>query len=81
MPSSTVISSGPKRPIARLFDDGPDVVTPGSKMPVQRLKTVEDRDALIAFLKRATRPDGDESSRLERQQQRQERQQSQGDTQ
>ena len=40
--------------IARLFDDGPDVVTPGSKMPVQRIKTVEDRDALIAFLKRAT---------------------------
>lgn len=42
--------------IARLFDDGPDVVTPGSKMPVQRLKSVEDRDALIAFLKRATDP-------------------------
>ncbi|MFN0262992.1 c-type cytochrome [Tepidamorphus sp. 3E244] len=43
--------------IAQLFDDGPDVVTPGSKMPVQRLKTVEDRDALIAFLKRATKPE------------------------
>ena len=42
--------------IAKLFDDGPDVVTPGSKMPVQRLKSVEDRDALIAYLKRATDP-------------------------
>ena len=43
--------------IAQLFDHGPDKVTPGSKMPLQRLKSVEDRDALIAFLKRATRGD------------------------
>lgn len=42
--------------IARLFDDGPDIVTPGSKMPLQRLKNIEDRDALIAFLKQATDP-------------------------
>jgi cytochrome c len=41
--------------IARLFDEGPDKVTPGSKMPLQRLKSIGDRDALIAFLKRATR--------------------------
>ncbi len=40
--------------IARLFDEGPDVVTPGSKMPMQRIRTREERDALIAFLKRAT---------------------------
>ena len=42
--------------IARLFDHGPDVVTPGTKMPVQRLKNPADRDALIAFLKTATAP-------------------------
>ena len=40
--------------IAQLFDHGPDQVTPGSKMPLQRLQSVEDRDALIAFLKVAT---------------------------
>lgn len=40
--------------IGKLFDHGPDVVTPGTKMPIQRLKNVERRDALIAFLKRAT---------------------------
>lgn len=43
--------------IARLFDHGPDVVTPGTKMPIQRLKSPADRDALIAFLKIATAPD------------------------
>lgn len=42
--------------IAELFDHGPDVVTPGSKMPLQRLKDEEARDALIAFLKEATMP-------------------------
>jgi cytochrome c len=40
--------------VGRLFDDGPDVVVPGTKMPVQRLKAVTRRDALIAFLKKAT---------------------------
>ncbi|MEJ8474128.1 c-type cytochrome [Roseibium algae] len=44
--------------IADLFDYGPDVITPGSKMPIQRLKSVEDRDALVAFLKHATNPNG-----------------------
>ncbi len=43
--------------IARLFDEGPEVVTPGSKMPLQRLKDVEHRDALIAYLKIATSPE------------------------
>ncbi|WP_417684370.1 c-type cytochrome [Roseibium sp.] len=47
-----------EKTISDLFDYGPDVVTPGSKMPIQRLKSVEDRDALVAFLKRATDPDG-----------------------
>lgn len=40
--------------IARLFDEGPDKITPGSKMPLQRLRSHEERDALIAYLKRAT---------------------------
>lgn len=45
-----------EKTISDLFDHGPDIVTPGSKMPIQRLKSVEDRDALVAFLKRATDP-------------------------
>lgn len=45
--------------ISNLFDHGPDVVTPGSKMPVQRLKSVEDRNALVAYLKWATDPAAD----------------------
>lgn len=44
--------------ISDLFDHGPDVVTPGTKMPIQRLTNAEERDALVAFLKRATAPDG-----------------------
>ena len=40
--------------VAQLFDEGPDVVTPGTKMPVQRLKSVERRDALIRYLEQAT---------------------------
>lgn len=40
--------------IGELFDDGPDVVLPGTKMPVQRLKDAGERAALVAFLKRAT---------------------------
>jgi len=43
--------------IGRLFDHGPDVVTPGTKMPIQRLKSPAERDALIAFLKAATAPE------------------------
>lgn len=42
--------------IDRLFRDGPDVVTPGSKMPIQRIKAQKDRDDLISYLKRATAP-------------------------
>jgi len=40
--------------ISRLFDEGPDKVVPGTKMPVQRLKQIERRDDLINFLKQAT---------------------------
>ncbi|HKJ61346.1 MAG TPA: c-type cytochrome [Hyphomicrobiales bacterium] len=42
--------------VSKLFDHGPDVVVPGTKMPIQRLKSVEHRDALIRFLKKATGP-------------------------
>jgi cytochrome c len=42
--------------IDQLFKDGPDVVTPGSKMPVQRIKGEQDRADLISYLKRATSP-------------------------
>ncbi len=40
--------------IGKLFDHGPDVVVPGTKMPIQRLKSVEHREELIRFLKKAT---------------------------
>ncbi len=43
-----------EKTIARLFDDGPDVMVPGTKMPIQRLKSVERRDDLIRYLKEAT---------------------------
>lgn len=42
--------------IGQLFDKGPDIVTPGTKMPIQRLKSVQRRDELIRFLKIATSP-------------------------
>ena len=40
--------------INRLFDEGPDKVTPGTKMPIQRMKRIQDRKDLVMFLKRAT---------------------------
>ena len=42
--------------ISRLFDEGPDVVTPGTKMPIQRMKDPQDRRDLVTFLKSATTP-------------------------
>jgi len=42
--------------ISQLFVDGPDVMLPGTKMPVQRLKKIERREDLIRFLKEATKP-------------------------
>ena len=40
--------------INRLFDEGPDKVTPGTKMPIQRMKKFKDRNDLVMFLKKAT---------------------------
>ena len=42
--------------ISRLFDEGPDIVTPGTKMPIQRMKDPQDRRDLVTFLKMATMP-------------------------
>lgn len=42
--------------IARLFDEGPDVMMPGTKMPIQRLKSITRRDDLIRYLRTATAP-------------------------
>lgn len=42
--------------INRLFDDGPDHYTPGSKMPMQRIARQQDRDDLIEFLAQNTGP-------------------------
>lgn len=41
--------------VADLFTRGPDVVTPGTKMPVQTVGEPEDLAALIRFLEQATR--------------------------
>ena len=42
--------------ISDLFDHGPDVVTPGSKMPIQVIKNDSDLNDLVLFLKIATAP-------------------------
>ncbi len=41
--------------IGRLFEEGPEIVTPGTKMPIQKIKKERDRLDLINFLKDATR--------------------------
>ena len=43
--------------INALFDEGPDHYIPGSKMPMQRITQAQDRNDLIAFLRRATAPE------------------------
>ena len=42
--------------INRLFDEGPDHYTPGSKMPMQRITRASDRQDLIEFLAANTGP-------------------------
>ena len=41
--------------VARLFELGPQAVTPGTKMPEQTVGSAEDREALVRFLEKATR--------------------------
>ena len=40
--------------VGRLFEAGPDTVTPGSKMPMQTIPDAADRADLIAYLRLAT---------------------------
>jgi len=42
--------------IDQLFALGPEVLTPGSKMPMQQIASPQDRADLIAFLRRETAP-------------------------
>lgn len=42
--------------VARLFEVGPDAMTPGSKMPLQTIPSAADRADLVAYLKAATAP-------------------------
>jgi cytochrome c len=41
--------------VSRLFEVGPAIYTPGTKMPEQRIGSEQDRAALVQFLERATR--------------------------
>lgn len=45
-----------KETIARLFEIGPNAMTPGTKMPEQRLTDPADRQALVEWLARVTKP-------------------------
>ncbi len=42
--------------IARLFEVGPTVYTPGTKMPEQRVTNPDDRRALVEWLAKVTKP-------------------------
>ncbi len=42
--------------VAKLFEVGPAAYTPGTKMPEQRISRPEDRQALVKFLQKATKP-------------------------
>src|SRR3954447_25388211 len=41
--------------VSRLFEIGPSLYTPGTKMPEQRIGSEQDRAALVRFLERATK--------------------------
>ena len=60
-PYSTVLEESDlvwtEETVARLFEVGPEVLVPGSKMPLQRLPNAEDRADLIAWLKQVTAPE------------------------
>lgn len=42
--------------VSRLFEVGPETLTPGSKMPMQRIDDAQRRADLIAYLRQATTP-------------------------
>jgi cytochrome c len=44
--------------LSKLFELGPEVFTPGSKMPLQKMSDPAQREALIAYLKAATEDTG-----------------------
>ena len=41
--------------VSKLFELGPAVYTPGTKMPEQKITSAADRLALVTFLERATK--------------------------
>jgi cytochrome c len=42
--------------VSRLFEVGPNTMTPGTKMPEQTISNLDDRKALVEWLARVTRP-------------------------
>ena len=44
-----------KETVAKLFEVGPMIFTPGTKMPEQKITSAEDRAALVEFLAKATK--------------------------
>ncbi len=42
--------------VSKLFEIGPMAYTPGTKMPEQKIGSPEDRQALVRFLEKATKP-------------------------
>jgi cytochrome c len=40
--------------VEKLFELGPEIYTPGSKMPLQRMTDAGQREALVAYLKAAS---------------------------
>ena len=42
--------------VAKLFEVGPMAYTPGTKMPEQKNGSAEDRQALVRFLEKVTKP-------------------------
>jgi len=44
-----------KKTVGRLFDEGPAKYTPGSKMPLQRIQSEKEREALLVYLEKAGR--------------------------
>ena len=45
--------------VSKLFEVGPMTYTPGTKMPEQQIGSAEDRAALMTFLEKTTKPQGE----------------------